>query len=87
MLIFPSISRMSHVTMTQACFNFNFVNKVEMYVLPFEISDRKYKKTKYFWLKGLLMNHSICPKIMGISLLFFCIEQKVYFTANTFINS
>ena len=36
------------------CFNFNGVNKVEMYVLPLEISDRKYKKKKNIYLlKGL----------------------------------
>jgi len=48
----------------KAFFNFNFVNKVEMYVLPFKISDRK--TTALFCLRDyailILMNHSICQK-------------------------
>ena len=70
----------------KAFFNFNFVNKVKMYVLPFKISDRK--TTAFFFLKGLrhtYTNESFNLPKMGISL--FCIEQKVSVTGKTCGNS
>ena len=69
----------------KSCFNFNFVNKVEMYILPFEIFF-----TDFFLFKGLChiyTNESFNLPPKWIFRCFFCIEQKVTVTGTTFSNS
>ena len=63
------------VSLKKSCFStFNFVNKVEMYILPFEIFHRNFVCLRDYAI-FILMNLSTCPQ-NGYFVVFFVLSKR-----------